>query len=85
VHEHIWRGREEGFHAWYWHRMTYEEHVEKGGVEENRKGPNFLSLHKHESIIIYLQTRRGTAMAIFPTSSSVCIIFLIRTCQIIPR
>lgn len=63
----------------------YEEHVEKGGVEENRKGPNFLSLHKHESIIIYLQTRRGTAMAIFPTSSSVCIIFLIRTCQIIPR
>lgn len=30
----------------------------------------------------YLQTKRGTAIAIFPTSSSACIIFLILACQI---
>jgi len=30
----------------------------------------------------YLQTKSGTAIAIFPTSSSACIIFLILACQI---
>lgn len=48
------------------------------------KGLHIKGLKKHNTLEsqIYSQTKTGTANAIFPTSSSACMIFLIRACQI---